>query len=285
MTLTIALPTTTPSASSPTSQPVRGSKYRSRPRREGRTARILFDQVLSRIRAHLLRARDTHARHQIHEAARIPRYEFEPALCAGRRGQKHGIKSRCPATGHVRLGFLDAQIRQKTAVDPAGTASRRSFEPVSHHRVQIRKEQKRDFGASADFRGDFEHLVQRRAGLKSAVGGTLNYGTVGDGSEKGTPSSIRSAPPRSARGQAPRFSTERDRPLSGTRSAPAGLRRAFGRTTGIRFTFHIHFGNILAVDVGIFIASAGEVDGEDLTFGVGRPRRLRRSRATIPVRG
>jgi hypothetical protein len=45
---------------------------------------------------------------------------------------------------------------------------------------------------------DLQHLAQRGAGRQRALARALDHRTVAMGSEKGTPSSIRSAPPRSS---------------------------------------------------------------------------------------
>src|ERR1051325_1206282 len=95
-------------------------------------------------------------------------------------------------------------------------------------------------------------------------------------SENGTPSSIKSTPPRSsaaihsgvrsgAGSPAVTYATSAARFCARRRSKVDRMRVGSGISIGIQF------GKVFAVDAGVFIAAPGKVDDKDLAFSRRRP--------------
>ena len=221
----------------------------------------------------LLLAGDTRSGDQIHEPARILCHQLQPPLRAGRRGEKHGVEALCariaPTYGSAS-STLRSVSRQPSIPDAAASAasSRKPYRITGFRYVNSSS------GISdcrRISRRDIQHLAHRRSGAKRAVGGSLNHGTIGDRVGEGNAELDQVGSATFQRVNQPgRRDQTKDRRLSDTRSGPAGA-SARSRSNKLCDPGHHVTSislNVFAVDVGIFIAAAGEIHDEDLTLGV-----------------
>ena len=101
---------------------------------------------------------------------------------------------------HGFVRFFDAQIGKSTPSMPAAAAScAKPFEAVAQHRIEIAEQQQ----AESRIRLRISRTISRMPGERGArpqraLGARWITGPSAIGSENGTPSSIRSAPPRSS---------------------------------------------------------------------------------------
>src|ERR1700728_1975523 len=86
------------------------------------------------------------------------------------------------------------------------------------------------------------------------------------GSEKGTPSSMRSAPPRS-RAAISLGVAEGDGSPATMYAMRAGRCSARKRSKSLLILVRIELLQIFAIDVGVFVASSREIDDEHFAFG------------------
>src|SRR5437867_12306127 len=89
------------------------------------------------------------------------------------------------------------------------------------------------------------------------------------GSEKGTPSSIKSTPPRSSAATSAAVRSGAGSPAVMYPISP-GRPSCLSRSKSRLMRVTIEFLDVFSVDVSIFVASPGKVHNEDLVFGGGR---------------
>ena len=161
-----------------------------------------------------------------------------------------------------------------------GRVARQRLQPVAQDRVQVGEQQQRDFGAARGSRPPSRAPVASVVPARERpLGGALDHRAVGDRDRR------RERPVRSGRRRrapAPRTSPARpvrrriaggdvgDEALAALRAAGASKRSGDAG----RGSVSIQFREVLAVDVDVFVAAAGEVDDENLILRLAGARRI-----------
>jgi hypothetical protein len=83
---------------------------------------------------------------------------------------------------HVLLRLFHGGVGEQAAIDARRRCVvRQPLQSVAYHRIEIRKEQQRNFRRPPNLRRDLEHPRQCGTRLEGALAGRLNHRAIGDG--------------------------------------------------------------------------------------------------------